>query len=84
VKHLLSSPKFRQPERNKNKKIMSFEELPELLTIKDVTHLLNVHANTLRNWEKEGLIQVIRIGPRKDRRYKKDIIQKMMYGVVQN
>jgi DNA-binding transcriptional MerR regulator len=58
---------------------MSFEEMPELLTIKDVTHLLNVHPNTLRNWEKEGLIQVVRIGPRKDRRYKKEIIAKMMF-----
>lgn len=62
---------------------MSFEELPELLTIKDVTHILNVHPNTLRNWEKEGLIQVVRIGPRKDRRYLKTVIQKMMYGVAQ-
>ncbi len=60
---------------------MSFEELPELLTIKDVTHILNVHANTLRNWEKEGLIQAVRIGPRKDRRYKKELIKKMMFGV---
>jgi DNA-binding transcriptional MerR regulator len=62
---------------------MSFEELPELLTIKDVTHLLNVHPNTLRNWEKEGLIQAVRIGPRKDRRYKKTVIREMMYGVTQ-
>lgn len=62
---------------------MSFEELPELLTIRDVTHLLNVHPNTLRNWEKEGLIQVVRIGPRKDRRYQKSVIQQMMYGVAQ-
>jgi DNA-binding transcriptional MerR regulator len=58
---------------------MSFEELPALLTIREVTHLLHVHPNTLRNWEREGLIQVVRIGPRKDRRYKKDIIEKMMY-----
>lgn len=57
---------------------MSFEELPELLTIKDVTHLLNVHANTLRNWEKEGLIHVVRIGPRRDRRYMKHVIKKIM------
>ena len=84
MKHLLSrSPKLDGRKEIKTK-IMSFEELPELLTIKDVTHLLNVHPNTLRNWEKEGLIQVIRIGPRKDRRYKKGVIQKMMYGFIQN
>ncbi|MEJ0021749.1 MAG: MerR family DNA-binding transcriptional regulator [Candidatus Doudnabacteria bacterium] len=57
---------------------MSFEELPELLTIREVTHLLNVHPNTLRNWEKEGLINVVRIGPRKDRRYEKQVIRKIM------
>lgn len=57
---------------------MSFDELPELLTIREVTHLLNVHPNTLRNWEKEGHISVVRIGPRKDRRYKKDLIRRML------
>jgi excisionase family DNA binding protein len=58
---------------------MSFEELPELLTIRDVTHLLNVHANTLRNWEREGLIQAVRIGPRRDRRYEKQLIKRIMH-----
>lgn len=57
---------------------MSFDELPELLTIKDVTSLLNVHPNTLRNWEREGLISVVRIGKRGDRRYKKEIIGKII------
>ena len=57
---------------------MSFEELPELLTIGEVTHLLNVHPNTLRNWENRGLIHVVRIGPRRDRRYDKQIIRKIM------
>ncbi len=58
---------------------MSFEELPELLTIKEVSHLLNVHANTLRNWEREGLINVVRIGPRRDRRYEKQVIEEMLH-----
>lgn len=57
---------------------MSFEELPQLLTIKEATQILNVHPNTLRNWEKEGLIDVIRIGPRRDRRYDKNLIKEMM------
>jgi excisionase family DNA binding protein len=57
---------------------MSFEELPELLTIREVTQLLHVHPNTLRNWEREGLIDAVRIGRRRDRRYHKELIQKMM------
>lgn len=57
---------------------MSFEELPDLLTIGDVSRLLNVHPNTLRNWEKEGLINVVRLGRRGDRRYKKELIRKLI------
>ncbi|MBI2607437.1 MAG: MerR family transcriptional regulator [Candidatus Doudnabacteria bacterium] len=53
-------------------------KLQELLTIREVTNLLNVHANTLRNWEKEGLIEVVRLGPRGDRRYKLQTIQKLL------
>ena len=59
---------------------MSLEELPEFLTITDVSHLLNVHQNTLRNWEKDGLISVVRIGKRGDRRYRKEVIQKIIQG----
>lgn len=59
---------------------MSFEELPELLTIRDVTHILNVHPNTLRNWERQGFIDVVRIGKRRDRRYEKEKIKNMILG----
>jgi len=61
---------------------MSFEELPELLTISDASHFLNVHQNTLRNWEREGLISVVRIGKRRDRRYPKELVKQMMGGRV--
>ncbi|MBI3952591.1 MAG: MerR family DNA-binding transcriptional regulator [Candidatus Doudnabacteria bacterium] len=53
-------------------------KLEELLTLKQATHLLNVHPNTLRNWEKEGLIAAVRIGPRGDRRYKKQVISRIL------
>ncbi|MBI2356213.1 MAG: MerR family transcriptional regulator [Candidatus Doudnabacteria bacterium] len=59
-------------------------KLEELLTLKQVTHLLSVHPNTLRNWEKEGLIDVVRIGPRGDRRYKKQSIQEILKGSFAN
>jgi DNA-binding transcriptional MerR regulator len=54
------------------------ERLDNLLTIKEVTDLLHVHPNTLRNWEKDGLINVVRIGPRGDRRYKRQMIEQLV------
>jgi putative resolvase len=53
---------------------MTLQELPELLTIKQASQLINVHPNTLRNWEKEGKIQAVRIGTRRDRRFPKSNI----------
>lgn len=61
---------------------MSQKVITKLLTISEASQILHVHANTLRNWEKEGVIEVVRIGPRRDRRYRKDTIEKMMEGVV--
>jgi len=47
---------------------MSQKELPELLTLKQACELLQVHSNTLRNWDKSGTLKSIRIGERKLRR----------------
>ncbi len=52
-------------------------DMQELLTIKEAAKFINVHPNTLRNWEKEGKIQAVRIGTRRDRRYPKDVIWQM-------
>lgn len=52
-------------------------DMPELLTIKEAAQLINVHPNTLRNWEKEGRITAVRIGSRRDRRYPKQLIWQM-------
>lgn len=50
---------------------MSQIDLPELLTLKQACELLQVHPNTLRNWDKNGTLKAVRIGERKLRRYKK-------------
>lgn len=50
---------------------MSQKDLPDFLTLKQACELLQVHPNTLRNWDKNGTLKAVRIGERKLRRYKK-------------
>ncbi len=40
--------------------------------MKQVCDLLNVHPNTLRNWDNNDVLKAIRFGNRRDRRYKKE------------
>lgn len=60
--------------RNQEKK----QELPELLTLKEASELLKCHPNTLRQWDKKGILKAVRFGERKDRRYRKKDIAKML------
>jgi len=45
-----------------------------MLTTSDVARLLNVHINTLRRWSNKGIIRMYRIGPRGDRRFRREDI----------
>jgi excisionase family DNA binding protein len=55
---------------------MKKDKLPEILTMKQACEFLNVHPNTLRNWDNQSILKAIRFGRRRDRRYKKtDIIK---------
>lgn len=62
---------------------MTLQDLPEYLTIKEASDFMNVHPNTLRNWEKEGKIFAVRIGPRRDRRFSRDYIWQMYHPAEQ-
>lgn len=50
----------------------------KLLKLSEVAELLNVHPNTLRKWDKKGILKAVRFGERKDRRYKKEDIVKLL------
>ncbi len=51
------------------------EELPELLSIGQVSEIFKIHRDTLRNWEKAGKLTPLRVGPRQDRKYRREDIQ---------
>lgn len=46
-----------------------------LLSIGEVSKLFSIDKDTLRNWEKKGLITPLRVGPRKDRKYRPEDIE---------
>lgn len=53
-------------------------QIPELLTLNEACELLKCHPNTLRAWDNKGILKAIRIGARKDRRYKKQDILNLL------
>ncbi len=53
----------------------TLNETPDLLTIGEVSKLFKIHPDTLRNWEKSGDLVPLRVGPRKDRKYRKADIE---------
>ena len=50
------------------------DDLPELMTVKEVAHFLRVSPLTIKRWGKRGKLPAIRINSRGDRRYKKEAV----------
>ena len=56
------------------KKKVRLEDLPDLLTVREVAELLRVSPLTIKRWGKRGKLPAIRINSRGDRRYKKEAV----------
>lgn len=53
-------------------------ELEELLTINQAAKILNVKPQTLRRWDRQGILKAVRVGTRRgvgDRRYRKKDVE---------
>lgn len=56
------------------KKKVKLENLPDLLTVREVADILRVSPLTIKRWGKRGKLPAIRINSRGDRRYKKEAV----------
>lgn len=65
-------PKKTGRVRDANK--LDINNLPDLLTVKEVADLLRVSPLTIKRWGKRGKLPAIRINSRGDRRYKKESV----------
>lgn len=64
--------------KNKAMPKISLDDLPDLLTIREVATLLRVSSLTVKRWGKKGKLPAIRINSRGDRRYKKEVVLKLL------
>jgi excisionase family DNA binding protein len=54
------------------------ETYPQLLTTAQAAATLGVHPNTIRNWADSSILPSYRIGPRRDRRFKRDDLDRFL------
>lgn len=57
-----------------NNQTLSLDNLPDLLTVREVAQILRVSPLTIKRWGKRGKLPAIRINSRGDRRYKKEAV----------
>ena len=53
---------------------------PQLLTTAQAAAMLGVHPNTIRNWSDAAILPTYRIGPRRDRRFKREDLERFLDG----
>ena len=54
------------------------------LKVREAAKYLGIHIDTLKKWEKEGVLTPIRIGNRRDRFYTKEMLEEAFSAKTNN
>lgn len=57
---------------------MKSEKRSEILTLTEVSEMLHVHPNTLRNWDANGTLKSLRMGQKRIRRYRRKDVEEFI------
>jgi excisionase family DNA binding protein len=49
-----------------------------MLRTGEACRILCIHENTLRRWNEQGIVKAYRVGPRRDRRFRRDDIAALL------
>ena len=51
---------------------------PDLLSLRQTCEILKVHPNTLRIWDRKGILKAVRMGIRGDRKFRRDDVNNLI------
>jgi excisionase family DNA binding protein len=74
IKVVLNKSDQKKTGRASDASTLDINNLPDLLTVREVADLLRVSPLTIKRWGKRGKLPAIRINSRGDRRYKKEAV----------
>lgn len=65
---------------SQNRKSMpdQFSIRSNMLRTGEACRILCIHANTLRRWSEQGIIKAYRVGPRGDRRFRREEVAALL------
>jgi len=65
-------------QKRKPKRHLRLDDLPALLTPREVAELFRVSIITIKRWGQQGKLPAIRINKRGDRRYRREVVLRLL------